>query len=188
MSDGDDPKRASRRAVLQGGAVTVGAAVAAAAVWRSLASTGSHQAGPELLGVVADLMIPATDTPGALAANIPQFVTLALQHGLAGSRGDELDRLEVELDSKAGGRFTALGQAQRLAVLTALDAATVGHGPKSRSAWPTVKALILMGYYTSEIGAAQEQRYELVPGRWDPDIPYKPGDRGYSSDWVGVLF
>ena len=45
-----------------------------------------------------------------------------------------------------------------------------------------------MGYYTSEAGATQELRYTLVPGRWDPDVPLKPGDRGSSSDWVGQTF
>jgi hypothetical protein len=34
----------------------------------------------------------------------------------------------------------------------------------------------------------QELQYNLVPGRWDPDVPVKPGDRGSSSDWVGQTF
>jgi hypothetical protein len=45
-----------------------------------------------------------------------------------------------------------------------------------------------MGYYTSEIGASQELQYQLVPGRFDPDLPVKPGDRAWSSDWIGQGF
>ena len=29
---------------------------------------------------------------------------------------------------------------------------------------------------------------KLVPGRWDPDLPLKPTDRAFSSDWTAVDF
>ncbi len=32
------------------------------------------------------------------------------------------------------------------------------------------------------------EQAHLVPGRWDPDVPVKPGERGSSSDWVGQTF
>ncbi len=54
--------------------------------------------------------------------------------------------------------------------------------------WRTLKALLLIGYYTSEVGASQELRYDLVPARFDPDVPLQPRDRAWSSDWTGVKF
>jgi hypothetical protein len=50
------------------------------------------------------------------------------------------------------------------------------------------QGLILTGYYSSEAGASKELQYNLIPGRWDADIPLKPGDRAYSSDWTAVEF
>ena len=52
--------------------------------------------------------------------------------------------------------------------------------------WPTIKGLILIGYYTSEIGASQELRYVLVPGRFDPDVKLEPGDLIATGTPAGV--
>jgi hypothetical protein len=38
-----------------------------------------------------------------------------------------------------------------------------------------MKELTLLGYFTSEIGCTQAQRYVESPGRFDPCVPYKRG-------------
>ena len=43
-----------------------------------------------------------------------------------------------------------------------------------------MKELALLGYFTSEIGYNQAQRYMESPGRFDPCTPYKPGDRAWA--------
>jgi hypothetical protein len=40
--------------------------------------------------------------------------------------------------------------------------------------------LALLGYFTSEIGCKQAQRYIEAPGRYDPCVPYQPGDRAWA--------
>ena len=44
-----------------------------------------------------------------------------------------------------------------------------------------MKELALFGYFTSEIGMTQAQRYVESPGRWDPCIDYKPGERSWAG-------
>jgi hypothetical protein len=44
-----------------------------------------------------------------------------------------------------------------------------------------MKELALLGYFTSEIGCTQAQRYEESPGRWEPCIPYKAGDPAWAA-------
>ena len=44
-----------------------------------------------------------------------------------------------------------------------------------------MKELAMLGYFTSEIGMTQAQRYAETPGRWDPCLPYKPGE----TAWAG---
>lgn len=44
-----------------------------------------------------------------------------------------------------------------------------------------MKELALLGYFTSEIGATQALQYVEAPGRYDPCVPYKPGDRDWAS-------
>jgi hypothetical protein len=44
-----------------------------------------------------------------------------------------------------------------------------------------MKELALLGYFTSEIGCTQAQRYVETPGRFEPCVPYHPGEKA----WVG---
>ena len=44
-----------------------------------------------------------------------------------------------------------------------------------------MKELTLLGYFTSEIGCTQAQRYVESPGRFEPCIPYKRGERSWAS-------
>ncbi len=44
-----------------------------------------------------------------------------------------------------------------------------------------MKELSLLGYFTSEIGCTQAQRYEESPERYDPCLPYTPGEKAWAS-------
>lgn len=43
-----------------------------------------------------------------------------------------------------------------------------------------MKELALLGYFTSEIGCTQAQRYVESPGRFDPCVPYQPGEKAWA--------
>jgi hypothetical protein len=43
-----------------------------------------------------------------------------------------------------------------------------------------MKELALLGYFTSEIGMTKAQRYVESPGRYDPCLPYAPGDKSWA--------
>jgi hypothetical protein len=155
---------------------------------------------------LCDLVVPATDTPGAIAAKVPDWLLLALNHGQAGNgavpegphaldrpvgAGDTglfyLDTVGRRLNAMGKGDFLRLPPARQFTLLSALDAEAFGPGHEG-DAWHKIKELILTSYYTSEIGGAQELRYELVPGRWEPDIPIGAQTRAFSSDWTAVDF
>ncbi|MFK4871327.1 gluconate 2-dehydrogenase subunit 3 family protein [Novosphingobium sp. ZW T3_23] len=161
-----------------------------------------------LIAEVSDLVIPRTDTPGAMDVGVGDFVVLALAHGLSGTRAPmasgmvtaalepfrrrdgslrHLPWLEHALDRAAGGDFLRHGTAERSRLLAALDAEAFAQGA-AFSPWTALKGLILTGYYTSEAGGSQELRYELVPGKWEWDIPMTPEMRAFSSDWTAVDF
>lgn len=158
-----------------------------------------------LMKDLAQLVLPRTGTPGAGEAGAGDFSILGLAHGLGGARKSvaagsvparfvrsdgslaHVAWIESELDSRAGGAFLKTAPARRAALLTALDAEAFAPGAGDHP-WKAIKAAILTGYYTSEIGASQELQYEHVPGRFDPDLPLTPGYRAWSSDWTAVEF
>jgi hypothetical protein len=172
-------------------------AAAAAPIWTRLADAEAVPGDRKrLLAVVSDLVIPDTETPGAVAAGVPDFVVLGLEHGLDGTTSTRtdargglalLDALAADLDRRAGGAFLSAAPERRAALLGALDAETFAAGD-SAAPWRKIKDLILTGYYTSQTGASKELRYELTPGRFDPDIPKATSDRSWSSDWTAVDF
>src|SRR5688572_12890214 len=43
-----------------------------------------------------------------------------------------------------------------------------------------MKELALLGYFTSEIGCTQAQRYAETPGRFVPCVPYRPGEKTWA--------
>lgn len=173
----------SRRGLL-GGGVRVSTALA---VW-SLVGCGRRSGADPLLDYVCDQVIPATDTPGALEVKVPDFLRMAVAQGLAGAKGNELERLVRELDGAARGVLMDLAPAARLDVLSRHDAACfTSHETAANFAWPLVKRLILMGYYTTEVGASRELEFVLDPGSFKPDLPYRKGDRAQSADYFGVL-
>jgi hypothetical protein len=138
-----------------------------------------------LMRQICGLVIPRSDTAGAGEGGVAEFVLLAADHGLEGAAPDHIAWLETALDQAAGGDFTAQPAARQADLLAALDRAAFA---AATSPWRPIKALILTGYYTSETGASHELHYELVPGRFDPDLPLHPGDRAWSSDWTAVDF
>lgn len=194
-----------------GGAALFALAIGVPAGAVQLTDLGDDEAPTErqrkLLREVSQLVIPRTATPGAGDVGAGDFVAIALAHGLAGTRkpvagGDygphlradgslrHVPWLEQTLDQRAGGDYLKLALVQRASVLAELDAQAFPPGPPLRepAPWSRIKGLILTGYYTSEAGGSQELRYELVPGRFDPDVPVSPETRAFSSDWTAVEF
>jgi hypothetical protein len=204
MAAGLEPTRVDRRQIL-GGALVLGLLVGTPlAIWnqaRDNPDAGVNVSQRQLLDRLCDLVIPTTDTPGALVVGVPTFVALALLHGLDDTAPQTarlpmqedlgglplLDAVGRDLNRQSQGLFTRLSPARQHAVLEAYDAQAFTPDQDSHP-WRKIKALILTGYYTSEIGASRELHYELVPGRFDPDVPLPANNRSWSSDWTAVDF
>jgi gluconate 2-dehydrogenase gamma chain len=175
--DSANSGKLNRRAMLLGAVVLIGGAAGLARFARKSAPDAG--AGPvfstdqfALLEQAADVIIPTTDTPGAIAAGVPEFIRKMLtQWGSRESRAEVVEVLEaIEKAAWAefGAAFLELPAKRRLDVMRVLDAERLGrHDP----AYGKFKYLVLVGYYQSEIGATQELRFELVPGAWRSNLP-----------------
>jgi len=66
--------------------------------------------------------------------------------------------------------------------LPVAGAAAAGEAPKRAAHYfRMMKELALLGYFTSEIGCTVAQRYIETPGRFDPCLPYKPGELAWAG-------
>ena len=136
-----------------------------------------------LISALADTIIPATETPGAVGAGVPETIqALATDWGNDEFRTfwrDGLATLGGVLTEQAGGDFASLDPEQRLATLTAYDA-SVFDAQVEDGFYRALKATVVEAYYMSEPGATEELAYEPVPGEWIGCVPLSE----YPKTWA----
>jgi len=148
----------------------------------------SHQ--NAIVVAMIDLLIPATDTPGAKAARVNEFMDVILTDWatveerarfLAG-----LDDVDTQANALFGKSFLEASPTQQSAMLQVLDDSVDWlHSPPSHPAvspgrdfnqlrgefFRSFKLVTIHGYYTSEIGQTQELKREIIPGAFHGCAP-----------------
>lgn len=133
----------------------------------------------ELVAVMADHIIPETETPGARSAGVHRFTDTLLSDHYPASERDRFLAGLADVDARSRSRydkaFVECTPEQRVALLTEMDEAAYpeGGGEATPDSWffRRLKELTLVGYYTSQVGATQE--LHLTPfGAYRGDIPY----------------
>lgn len=143
-----------------------------------------------LVAEVAETIIPATDTGGAKAAQVPAFIEMMVSDWFdAAERANFMDGMAAFADGAAarfGKPFAALAAPDRnayygeqLAIAEAAMAAPGGEAARTPFA-ALMKRLTVYGYYTSELGATVELKLDMVPNEYRPDAVFAHGDRADS--------
>lgn len=152
-----------------------------------------------LLGAATDTILPASDTPGALAAGVPARLDGMLRNWASTETRTNvigaLVRIDAASQAAKGKGFAALSPADRTAVLTPHDAAALkvvpapANAPKANfftqqtfvadMGYLKLKDLTLNLYYYSEIASANELEYIHVPGKWQPSLTLTPQSRPF---------
>lgn len=154
----------------------------AASVWMTArAGTADVPVAPHALNRICDLIIPRTDTPGAVDAGVPDFIWSLLN---TWHRVDERSRFLADLR-----QFEVLtlatdvpGPAADADYARALRECQSGSaGEPMQRFFASVQSLVVLGYYTSELGATTELRYDPIPGRFDGSVDYLDIGRQWSS-------
>ena len=115
----------------------------------------------ETLSRLADLIIPPTDTPGAVAAGVPEYIDYVV-HANPEHQPFMREGLNWLDQESAGKRFLALTEQQQIDLLTPLSAAADRNdlNPPGVKFFAMLKNLAADGYYTSQIGLVQELGYK----------------------------
>lgn len=147
---------------------------------------GSQRASVELL---ADMIIPPTDTPGAVTAGVPDFIETIVREWYTDTERDiflqGLDALDTYTGQVEGKPFCEASESTRLAALRDQEKlATQYQGPPPRMMiarpkddenapfFTKLKELVVLGYYTSEVGATQELKFLPMPGIFNGDFEF----------------
>ena len=148
----------------------------------SLRTLSPHQ--NDTIVAMIDQIIPETDTPGAKAARVNEFIDVILTEwavdeerknflgGLAG-----VDRQSNELFGK---NFVDASAAQQVTLLRAMDESIAAQRVRRRRHGNTIpddrdkqlqgdfftvfKGITVHGYYTSEVAFTKELKLEIIPG------------------------
>lgn len=185
-----------REALLHAGALLGGAMVGSAALLSGCATRDARPADElfsgrdvELLDWIAETILPATDTPGAMAAGVGVYMTVMVADTYTKDEQDVfrqgLGKVERMSLAEYGTPFVTASAEQRTALLVRLDAEQHAYMQDRRGDEPVhyfrmLKELTLSGYFTSEIGYYRAMRYVETPGRFDPCVPYAVGDRAWA--------
>jgi len=137
---------------------TAVAAAAEAAPWAPKVFNARQN---EMVVLLSEMIIPQTDTPGAKAAKVNEFIDLVLDDANETERKQFLNGL-AWMDGRSqelfGTDFVSAAPEQQTALLTIVAS------PKNKAFedqvgidfFKAIKALTITGYYTSEIGMKQE--------------------------------
>lgn len=135
------------------------------------------------IALLAELVIPRTDTPGAIDAGVPAFIEQILSGWYTDTEHrifmQGLDTLEAEAQQRFGQSFNACTEEQQTTLLAeqevhARDYQRLHPQPAASAAdkpvideqapfFSKLKELVVVGYYTSESAALTEMVYLPIP-------------------------
>ena len=138
------------------------------------------------LDEIADTILPETSTPGAKAAGVGMFMTVMVNDCYSDEEKiifrNGMNQIDIDASKEFGRPFMQLQHSERHSLLTKIDNAQKDYTKGKKDDAPAhyfrmMKELVLLGYFTSEIGCTKARRYMPVPGKYIGCVDYKNGDR-----------
>ena len=146
----------------------------------------------EQVAMLAEAIIPETDTPGAIQAGVPGWIEVIVKDCLEPEDQEiitvGLAAIMLRCATDHGMGLDKLTAEEQVAFLTAYDKETAAARtaleadgePRRQTFLQQFKELAKFCYVNSEVGATQAFDFQLVPGKWVPDMPLEPGMKAYS--------
>ena len=140
----------------------------------------------DMVTTIAELIIPQTDTPGAKAARVNEFIDLMVTEWYDEEERSTFMSGLADVDTRTrdlyGKDFVHCGEKQQVELLQSLDDEVAAgrsepdlrrrrNRPPEKNFFFMMKQLTLVGYYTSQVGFEQELHGEIIPSRHAPCVP-----------------
>jgi len=128
------------------------------------------------LRALADTIIPATDTPGAVQVQAPEFVDVLLAEWYPEAERRQilagLDALDFRCREANGKPFAELDTTGRARFLEGVDGKR-GEPGSAEDAYSKVKDGLVFGFLTSKPIAEMMRTTPIIPGRFDGCVPLR---------------
>ncbi len=167
-----------RLAILLGGTLSLPVQAALRGERINAASLDIPAGRQALIADLAEVIMPATDTPGAREAGVGKFIVRVIADCTAKPEQDKfmagLSKTDALSQSAFGKPFSELGGPGKTKIMEQL-------AREEKEFFLNLKELTVVGYFTSETGVTQALEYLPVPGRFQGDIPLQPGQRVWAT-------
>jgi gluconate 2-dehydrogenase gamma chain len=149
----------------------------AAGIQKPMLGLGSAHAG--VVGVIADVLLPRSDTPSATDVGVPAWIDVVVAEYLSDAQRSSFLADLGAIDSFAlvtsGARVSTLNGSALAAVIASLDAAVVAKDPTpAQRGYAQLKELVIVGYFTSKPVQTDILKVVVIPGRYDPNVSKSP--------------
>ena len=139
----------------------------------------------QLLRELVETIIPLTDTPGAAETDTHGFIDDQLANCRAPEEAKQfiaqLDRFDQKCQQHWNGSFAVLSAQDKQAAMSACARHQSPFETLPEDFFFKLKALTVLGYYSSEAGASQELVYLPIPGGYLGDFKVSGnGGRAFS--------
>jgi len=145
-----------------------------------------------LVTSLTELILPRTETPGAIDAGVPEFVDKLWGECLASEAQavftEGLDNLQSMAREEHGSEFQNLDINSQTELLNQTAKETADelnqsgqYGTDPKAFFKQLKQLTLLGYFNSEMGATQALAFVQIPGSYDGCIPMEPGQKEWAE-------
>jgi gluconate 2-dehydrogenase gamma chain len=136
----------------------------------------------DVVAAVADIILPQSDTPGAVEAGVPRFIDQMFRDVYTKEEQQHYVHALAAFEKAGSKPFLQLDAAQRKALVTRLHEEALAKSnlnPASASAFVLMtKKLTMLGFFMSQPGCTEVLQYVAVPGAYHADIPLSQAGNG----------
>jgi hypothetical protein len=149
----------------------------------------------ELITELAETIIPATDTPGAKAANVAPFIISMIEDCTPQKEQNKflngLEDVEEYAHAKYNRSFIDCSQQERNVIADYFEkrdrsykgiAGKVSHKLLGDSFFTILKKYTVMGYCNSLEGVTKGLAYDYVPGRYEGSVTLRSGQKCWATE------
>jgi hypothetical protein len=139
----------------------------------------------EILAEFSEIILPTTaKSPGAKAAGVGAFIPLIIKDcypsNLQEVFKNGFDTMLNKCKTKFNKEFLSLNTEEKNQLIVELKQQAIDTNSEP-SFFLLARDLTILGYFSSEIGCTVAREYLPIPGKYEGNVEYKPGQKAWAT-------